>query len=74
MTVATPPPINAPGGDVKIYLKVKDVDLKAFNVSTQVGKCIQIGNMTLKVRPTVKPEHLRCLLIGSSHRLACVSV
>ena len=41
---------------MKVYLKIKNVDLKGFNVSTQVGKCIQIGNMTLKVRPTVKPN------------------
>jgi len=47
--------LNAPGGDIVIFLKVKDVDLKGFNVDTQVGKCIQIGTVTIQVRPKVTP-------------------
>jgi hypothetical protein len=48
--------VNAPGVPVKVYLKVKNVDVKNFNVDTQVGKCIQIGNITLQVRPLVRPN------------------
>jgi len=48
--------MNAPGGDLKIYLKLKNVDVKNFNVETQVGKCVEIGKVTLQVRPTVRPN------------------
>jgi hypothetical protein len=47
--------INAGGATLKVYLKLKNVDVKNFNADTQVGKCIQIGTITLKVRPVVKP-------------------
>jgi len=47
--------INAPGAPMKVYLKIKDVDVKNFNMDTQVGKCIQIGTITLQVRPLVRP-------------------
>ena len=48
--------ISAPGGALKIYLKLKNVDVKNFNTETQVGKCITIGIVTLKVRPMVRPN------------------
>jgi len=48
--------VNAPGASVKVYLKMKNVDVKNFNVDTQVGKCIQIGTITLRVRPLVRPN------------------
>jgi hypothetical protein len=48
--------VNAPGASVKVYLKLKNVDVKNFNVDTQVGKCIQIGTITLRVRPLVRPS------------------
>ncbi|MCX5646015.1 MAG: hypothetical protein NTZ17_15250 [Phycisphaerae bacterium] len=48
--------INAPGANLKVYLKIKNVDLSAFNADTQVGKCIQIGLVTLTVRPLVRPN------------------
>jgi hypothetical protein len=48
--------INAPGATIRISLRLKDVDLKSFNVSTQVGKCIQVGVVTLSVRPQAKPS------------------
>jgi len=51
----TPSSLDAPGGTVTIALKVKDVDLSGFT-STQVGTCIQIGTVTLKVRPNVTPQ------------------
>jgi hypothetical protein len=48
----TPSTLDAPGGTVTIALKVKDVDLSAM----QGGQnCLQIGTVTLKVRPNVKP-------------------
>ena len=48
--------VHAPGVTVKVYLKLKDVNLKNFNVETQVGKCTPIGKVTLRVRPLVRPN------------------
>ena len=47
--------INAPGGDLKVTLKIKNVNLSQFSVS-QAGTCIEIGKVTLKVKPLVKPN------------------
>jgi hypothetical protein len=51
----TPSTLDAPGGTVVLALKIKDVDLAGFT-SAQVGTCIQIGTVTLKVRPNVNPQ------------------
>jgi len=49
----TPSSLDAPGGTVTIALKLKDVDL-----SQMVGgqNCLQVGTVTLKVRPNVTPQ------------------
>jgi len=51
----TPSTLDAPGGTVTISLGLKDVDLAGFQ-SGQVGTCIQVGVVTLSVRPNVAPQ------------------
>ncbi len=50
-----PPNLSAPGGDVTVSLGLKDVDLSAFK-SEAVGTCIEVGSVTIKVRPAVAPQ------------------
>jgi hypothetical protein len=47
--------INAPGGNLKITMKIKNVDL-SLNASLVAGTCQEIGTLTLKVKPLVKPN------------------
>ena len=51
----TPSTLDPTGGTVVISLGVKDVDLKGFS-GQQVGTCIEIGSVVLKVRPNVAPQ------------------
>jgi hypothetical protein len=48
----TPSTLDAPGGTVTVYLKLKDVDLGGLAGGQN---CLQVGTVTLKVRPNVKP-------------------
>ncbi|MCU0913566.1 MAG: hypothetical protein MUC88_03255 [Planctomycetes bacterium] len=49
----TPSTLDAPGGTVTIALKLKDVDLSQL----QGGQnCLQVGTVTLRVRPAVTPQ------------------
>jgi hypothetical protein len=48
----SPSTLDAPGGTVTISLKLKDVDLSGL---TGGQNCLQVGTVTLKVRPNVKP-------------------
>jgi len=50
----TPSSLDAPGGTVSISLGLKDVDLSGFQTG-QVGTNIEVGSVTLKVRPNVTP-------------------
>ncbi len=50
----TPSSLDAPGGTVTVSLGLKDVDLGGFT-SGQVGTCIEVGAVTIKVRPNVAP-------------------
>jgi hypothetical protein len=50
----TPSDLDAPGGTVTVALGLKDVDLSGFN-SGQVGTCIEVGSVTISVRPRVAP-------------------
>jgi hypothetical protein len=50
-----PTSLSAPGGDVTVSLGLKDVDLAGFQ-SSAVGTCIEVGSVTIKVRPAVAPQ------------------
>jgi hypothetical protein len=50
----TPSNLAAPGGEVVVSVGLKDVDLAGF-LAEAVGNLIQVGNVTLKVRPNVAP-------------------
>jgi hypothetical protein len=50
----TPSSLDAPGGTVTVSLGLKDVDLSGFQ-SGQVGTNVEVGSVTLKVRPNVSP-------------------
>jgi hypothetical protein len=49
--------INAPGiaDNLKISLKLKNVNLSQFSID-KVGTCLEIGKVTLKVKPLVRPN------------------
>jgi hypothetical protein len=51
----TPSNLAAPGGDVVVSVGIKDVDMSKW-ASDAVGTCIQIGNVTISVRPAVTPQ------------------
>lgn len=51
----TPSVLDPTGGTVVISLGVKNVDLKGFS-GQQVGTNIEIGYVTLQVRPNVTPQ------------------
>jgi hypothetical protein len=48
----SPSTLDAPGGTVTISLTLKDVNLQNLAGGTN---CIQVGTVTLKVRPNVRP-------------------
>jgi hypothetical protein len=49
----TPSNLDAPGGDVVVELALKDVDLAGIAGGQN---CVQVGTVTVKVRPNVKPQ------------------
>ncbi len=51
----TPSTLDPTGGTVVISLGLKDVDLKGFTGS-QVGTAIEVGSVTISVRPNVTPQ------------------
>jgi hypothetical protein len=51
----TPSNLAAPGGDVVVSVGIKDVDMASW-ASDAVGTCIQVGNVTISVRPAVTPQ------------------
>ncbi len=50
-----PTSLQPTGGDVTVSLGLKDVDLAGFK-SEAVGTLIQVGSVTIKVRPNVAPQ------------------
>jgi hypothetical protein len=52
-TSVTPSSLAAPGGDIVIAVTLTNVDIAGFK--TGIGTCIQVGNVTLTVRPDVVP-------------------
>jgi len=50
-----PTSLQPTGGDVTISLGLKDVDLAGFQ-SSAVGTMIEVGGVTIKVRPNVAPQ------------------
>jgi hypothetical protein len=53
----TPSHLDPTGGNVVVSVGLKDVDLASFQAGA-VGNLIQVGNVTLKVRPSVTPQLL----------------
>ncbi len=51
----TPSHLDPTGGDVVVSVGLKDVDLAGFRAEA-VGNLIQVGNVTIKVRPSVAPR------------------
>jgi hypothetical protein len=51
----TPSDLAAPGGDVVVSVGLKDVNMAGW-ASSAVGTCIQVGNVTISVRPAVTPQ------------------
>ncbi|MCL5282022.1 MAG: hypothetical protein M1376_19180 [Planctomycetes bacterium] len=51
----TPSSLQPTGGDVVVSVGLKDVDMGGWKAE-QVGTCIQVGNVTIKVRPAVAPQ------------------
>jgi len=51
----TPSNLAAPGGDVVVSVGLKDVNMAGWQ-SAQVGTLVHVGNVTLKVRPSVAPQ------------------
>jgi len=55
----SPSTLDAPGGTVTVSLTLSDVDLQSIVKSTRgvaAGQnCVQVGTITLRVRPNVKP-------------------
>ncbi len=51
----TPSHLDPTGGDVVVSVGLKDVDMAGWKAE-QVGTCIQVGNVTISVRPSVAPQ------------------
>ena len=49
----SPSTLDAPGGTVTISLTLKDVNLANLTGGTN---CLQVGTVTLRVRPNLKPQ------------------
>jgi hypothetical protein len=51
----TPSHLDPSGGDVVVSVGLKDVDMAGWK-SGEVGVLVHVGDVTLKVRPSVAPQ------------------